>query len=120
MGTDRAGFSDDFTLKETLCDLLKSPLKDYVSLYGFYCHAGHSYASSTEEQAKSYLLNEITSGNAACKKALEVDPSLKLQLSVGATPTAHASEMLKVSSLGKLYGRLELHAGNYPFCDLQQ
>lgn len=120
MGTDRAGFTDDSTLTETLQSLSKSPLKETISLYGFYCHAGHSYQSSTEDQAKSFLLEEINSGNAACKKALEIDSTLKLQLSVGATPTAHASEILDISSVGKLYGNLELHAGNYPFCDLQQ
>ncbi|SCU79757.1 LANO_0A07404g1_1 [Lachancea nothofagi CBS 11611] len=120
MGTNRAGFDESSALDEALHDLLKSPAKDYLSLYGFYCHAGHSYASTTEDQARSFLLNEITSGNAACKKALNMDPSLKLQLSVGATPTAHASQSLDILSIGELYGNLELHAGNYPFCDLQQ
>lgn len=120
MGTNRAGFEDNPALDQTLHDLLKTSVKDYVTLYGFYCHAGHSYASSTPTQAKSFLLEEIASGNAACKKAIEIDPSLKLQLSVGATPTAHSSEDLEISSVGKLFGHLELHAGNYPFCDLQQ
>lgn len=120
MGSDRAGFDQNSTLDEALFDLLQSPAKNYLSLYGFYCHAGHSYASSTEEQARHFLLNEISSGNNACKKALNIDPSLKLQISVGATPTAHASQSLDISSIDELYGKLELHAGNYPFCDLQQ
>ncbi|CEP60805.1 D-serine ammonia-lyase DSD1 LALA0_S01e19372g [Lachancea lanzarotensis] len=120
MGTDRAGFEGSSGLEDALNLLLKSPVKEYLSLYGFYCHAGHSYASSSEDQAKSFLLKEISSGNNACEKAVGVDPSLKLQLSVGATPTAHASQSLDISSIGKLYGNLELHAGNYPFCDLQQ
>lgn len=120
MGTDRAGFEENNDLDQTLYELLQTSTRDHVSLYGFYCHAGHSYASSTEEQAKSYLMDEINSGNAACKKAMEINPSLILQLSVGATPTAHAAENLDLASVGKLYGQLELHAGNYPFCDLQQ
>lgn len=121
MGTNRAGFEeDDSELEKTLQHLLTTPYKDHISLYGFYCHAGHSYASSTEEQAHSFLLQEISKANVACQKALEYEPSLKLQLSVGATPTAHASQILDLSSVGKLYGKLELHAGNYPFCDLQQ
>ncbi|SCV02315.1 LAMI_0G17810g1_1 [Lachancea mirantina] len=120
MGTNRAGFEDDAFLDETLEYLLTTSIKDQVSLYGFYCHAGHSYSSSNVNQAKSFLLDEITSGNSACEKALKIDSSLKLQLSVGATPTAHASKVVDLSTLGQLYGKLELHAGNYPFCDLQQ
>lgn len=121
MGTNRAGLGvSDSELDRTLEAVLKSPLSEYVSLYGFYCHAGHAYASCNCEQAESYLVDEITNGNLACKKALALDPSLKLQISVGSTPTAHASELLELSKLGPLAGKLELHAGNYPFCDLQQ
>lgn len=106
MGSDRAGFDESPTLDGALFDLLQSPTKDCLSLYGFYCHAGHSYASSTEEQARHFLLNEIDSVNNACKEALNIDPSLKLQISVGATPTAHASRSLDISSIGELYGKL--------------
>lgn len=120
MGTDRAGFVEGADLERTLNEILQTSAKDYVSLYGMYCHAGHSYASSTEEQARAFLLDEISIGNIACKKAVAIEPALKLQLSVGATPTAHASVILDISSVGELYGKLELHAGNYPFCDLQQ
>ncbi|ODV84770.1 hypothetical protein CANARDRAFT_28910 [[Candida] arabinofermentans NRRL YB-2248] len=119
MGTDRAGFKND-SIDTTLETLLKGETKEYVSLYGFYCHAGHSYASKTEDDAKKFLLAEIENANFACSKAMEIDPTLKLQLSVGATPTAHASGHFDLSSVGKVYGNLELHAGNYPFCDLQQ
>ncbi|SCU93803.1 LADA_0G04984g1_1 [Lachancea dasiensis] len=120
MGTNRAGFEENSDLDDTLEELLTTSTKEFVTLYGFYCHAGHSYSASTVEQAKGYLMDEINSGNIACKKAMEIQPSLKLQLSVGATPTAHASSVFDVSSIGDLYGKLELHAGNYPFCDLQQ
>lgn len=125
MGTNRAGLVNDSEfLKETIQKLNTSEVKAAVEVYGFYCHAGHSYASDNEGKAKSFLLEEIKHANMAAKAALEVDPSLKLQISVGATPTAHASECLSVkeleASFGKLYGNLELHAGNYPFCDLQQ
>ncbi|CDK27126.1 unnamed protein product [Kuraishia capsulata CBS 1993] len=119
MGTNRAGFLNS-SVEALMEKLLNSGVKDYVSLYGFYCHAGHSYASKTEQEAQSFLLAEIKSGNAACKQALALDPSLKLQISVGATPTAHASQNFDLSSAGELFGALELHAGNYPFCDLQQ
>lgn len=121
MGTNRAGFEQqDCAFDKTLKKLLTTPCREHISLYGLYCHAGHSYGSSSEDQAEGYLLDEIANANAAGKRALEIDPSLKLQLSVGATPTAHASKGLDISSVGKLHGQLELHAGNYPFCDLQQ
>lgn len=125
MGTNRAGLINDSEfLSETLVKLSTPEVKEAVEVYGFYCHAGHSYASDSEDKAKSFLLEEIKHANMAAKAALEIDPTLKLQISVGATPTAHASEALTVEELetrfGKLYGNLELHAGNYPFCDLQQ
>lgn len=121
MGTNRAGLkTSDDELDKLIKLLLKPSTLNYISLFGFYCHAGHSYASCDCNQAESYLIDEIKHGNEACKKALEIDPTLKLEISIGSTPTAHASESLKISSIGKLFGQLELHAGNYPFCDLQQ
>ena len=44
-------------------------------------------------------------------------------LSVGATPTAHASALqnpAEALASELTSGKLELHAGNYPICDLQQ
>lgn len=128
MGTNRAGLvNDSETLQKTLDKLTeKSPdVKDNLEIYGFYCHAGHSYASDSENKAKDFLLEEIKHANMAAAKAREMDPELTaLQISVGATPTAHASEILTMeeveSTIGPLAGNLELHAGNYPFCDLQQ
>ncbi|KAG0684182.1 hypothetical protein C6P40_001133 [Pichia californica] len=122
LGTNRAGLTlEDDDLIKTIESILKSPeISNYVSLYGFYCHAGHAYSSCNCNQAENFLVDEITHGNNACKKALEIDPTLKLQISVGSTPTAHASILLEISKLGPLSGKLELHAGNYPFCDLQQ
>lgn len=128
MGTDRAGLLND---SEILNNVLTRALNDKeirknVEIYGFYCHAGHSYSADSENKAKSVLIDEINHANKAAKAAIKVDPSLtNLQLSVGATPTAHASEILSQEELenvlgGKLSGILELHAGNYPCCDLQQ
>ncbi|EGV66511.1 pyridoxal 5-phosphate (PLP)-dependent D-serine dehydratase [Yamadazyma tenuis] len=126
MGTNRAGLINDSEfLATTLKKLAEAHVKEAVEVYGFYCHAGHSYASDSESTAKSFLLEEIKHANKAAKAAMSIDPSLHLQISVGATPTAHASEILTVEELEaavgeKLSGNLELHAGNYPFCDLQQ
>lgn len=125
MGTKRAGLVNDSEyLARTLERALK--YKSTIEIYGFYCHAGHSYLSKSEGAAKSFLLEEIVHANSAASAALKIEPTLKLQISVGATPTAHASEILTMEEVeahigGKpLLGKLELHAGNYPFCDLQQ
>lgn len=122
MGTNRAGIcNDDVELSKIIEKVLKSDISNYVSLYGFYCHAGHAYGSKSCEHASSFLMDEIRHGNLACMKALEIDPTLKLQISFGSTPTGHASQSLKdLKEVGKIYGNLELHAGNYTFCDLQQ
>ncbi|CAN3356601.1 D-serine dehydratase [Diutina catenulata] len=124
MGTNGAGLIND---TELLTDTIRRAANhpESICVYGFYCHAGHSYSSNSEETAKSFLLEEIKQANLAAKQALRIDASLApLQISVGATPTAHASEILTREELekeiGQLFGTLELHAGNYPFCDLQQ
>lgn len=127
MGTNRAGLLNDTeflndTLKKALFD---DDVKSSVDIYGFYCHAGHSYSSKDPSAAKKFLLEEIVHANKAAQLARDLDPSLsELQISVGATPTAHVFENLTAAeleaSVGKLAGNLELHAGNYPCCDLQQ
>ncbi|ODV97591.1 hypothetical protein PACTADRAFT_47479 [Pachysolen tannophilus NRRL Y-2460] len=130
MGSDRAGLvNDSIFLRETLTRALtQEKYKKCISVYGFYCHAGHSYGSKTVETAKKILIDEIRHANKAAKTALEIDPSqdpMSFQISVGATPTAHSSSFISVAEIEeklgeKLSGILELHAGNYPCCDLQQ
>lgn len=129
MGTNRAGLvNDSDTLDKTLAKLTSKAddVKSNLEIYGFYCHAGHSYSSDSEAKAKDFLIEEIQHANKAALKAQQLDNTLdNLQISVGATPTAHASEILTIDELHaclgtKLAGNLELHAGNYPFCDLQQ
>lgn len=127
MGTERAGLVyDSPILEEILLRLMnEEKITNAVELYGFYCHAGHSYGSDSVNKAKEYLLEEIKHANLAAKTALKFNPGLKLQISVGATPTAHSSAVLTsselTSALGEeLLGALELHAGNYSCCDLQQ
>ncbi|GMM44495.1 D-serine ammonia-lyase [Pichia kluyveri] len=125
MGTNRAGLKND---DEELDLIINSLLKNeenakYVSLFGFYCHAGHAYSSCNCSDAENFLIDEIINGNIACKKAIAINPNLNLTISVGSTPTAHAAEFLKLNKLSndeKIVGKIELHAGNYPFCDLQQ
>lgn len=125
MGTDRAGLINDSEfLQSTLLRAIE--LKSTIEIYGFYCHAGHSYKSDSEDVAKGFLLDEIVNVNKAARAAYAIDPTLtNLQLSVGATPTAHSSHILSLNELenkigGPLSGKLEVHAGNYPCLDLQQ
>ncbi|CAH6721636.1 D-serine dehydratase [[Candida] jaroonii] len=125
MGTNRAGLLNDSQyLSETLARFHDVAVSSAVEIYGFYCHAGHSYASDSPNAAKGFLMEEIRHANMAAKAAKDLFPDLNLQISVGATPTAHASEILTMdevtTTVGPLYGKLELHAGNYPCLDLQQ
>ncbi|KAF6817832.1 alanine racemase [Colletotrichum sojae] len=86
-----------------------------ASLYGFYCHAGHSYGARTQEQAEGFLTDEI---NGVLAAAQLIVGDQKLTLSVGATPTAHVVGTLKTAIPDNV--TLELHAGNIPTNDLQQ
>lgn len=120
MGTNRAGMiTGSEELNELIKYALKSEHKEYLSLYGFYCHAGHSYASHNSDEASGFLRQEITAANEAAKIAKSIDESLDLTISVGSTPTAHSFGLVDTKDMG-LVADLELHAGNYPFCDLQQ
>ncbi|OSD03126.1 hypothetical protein PYCCODRAFT_1451702 [Trametes coccinea BRFM310] len=123
----RAGLKPDSPAFEHLVrSVLDSPS---ISLYGFYTHAGHSYASTSFAEASDFLLAEVNAVNSAAALALSIiantpgmpDQKEPFVLSVGATPTAHAAtEDLKARVEAGLKGVLELHAGNYPLLDLQQ
>ena len=91
-----------------------------ISLYGFYCHAGNSYASTSPPQASSFLSSEVETVNEAAKLALDLIPNWsggegehpRFVLSVGSTPTAHsASAETRAQLESRLFGILELHAG---------
>ena len=124
LGTNRAGLTnDDNELDEIIKSLvIDNEFMKFISLYGFYCHAGHAYGSKNIEQAMKLLIEEINHGNKACEKAISFNNELKLVISIGSTPTSHSSKIInnEINSLGELFGELELHAGNYPFNDLQQ
>jgi D-serine deaminase-like pyridoxal phosphate-dependent protein len=91
-----------------------------------YCHAGDAYASRDGETAANYLRIEIEALEKAAVEAHNVVKEkglspLQLVLSLGSTPTAHASTVLaNGSTLSISGGQLEVHAGVYPLCDLQQ
>ncbi|KAG5720200.1 D-serine dehydratase [Termitomyces sp. T112] len=112
--------------EELLSVLFSSPA---ISVYGFYGHAGNSYASKSSSEASTFLSAEVEAVNAAAEAglsalSLSLDRAVHQQpfvLSVGSTPTAHAASSETRASLStSLHGVLELHAGNYPMLDLQQ
>ena len=138
----RAGLDPGSPEFRALLELaIKSPA---IEIFGFYCHAGHAYSSTSQGEASKYLTSEVNAVNDAAKLALSLlgrdeTGSKRFVLSVGSTPTAHAAtaeSRIKVKDL--LHGRLELHAGmswsnggcllfdvkpplgNYPLLDLQQ
>lgn len=96
-----------------------------VSIYGFYCHAGNSYASKSIDEGTTFLTQEVTAVNIVAAEAKQVAarlskalPSESWVLSVGSTPTTHAASSATVREKIKkmLHGTLELHAGEaaYP------
>ncbi|KAL4762051.1 D-serine ammonia-lyase DSD1 [Aspergillus foveolatus] len=113
VGTRRAGIVNSSSALPNLVKRVEeSPA---VELYGFYCHAGHSYACRTEESAVAVLKDEVD-GVVSASKLLKT--GRKVVVSIGSTPTAHVvRELREVLPEGL---ELELHAGNYPCNDLQQ
>ena len=118
----RAGVSPTSSFFESLLStLLASPA---ISLHGFYCHAGNSYASTSLSQASSILSAEVEAVNTAAGLALAVlsgSPRYGARdqpfvLAVGSTPTAHAASAETRAQLASLLnGTLELHAGTQYF-----
>ncbi|KAF3931458.1 hypothetical protein ABW19_dt0203641 [Dactylella cylindrospora] len=127
-GYRRAGLEPASTsIRELIKLSLGSP---NIQLYGFYAHAGDSYGAKTEEDSVSYLKRELETVTTAVETLVHVSQSLDasdtppLVLSIGATPTAHVVSQLKdLGALGITLPAscsLEIHAGNFPFNDLQQ
>ncbi|KAH9044455.1 putative serine dehydratase domain-containing protein [Lactarius pseudohatsudake] len=124
---NRAGVVPGSAAFETLLQTIHGT--STVSLYGFYCHAGDSYGSTSPSQASSFLSSEVEIVNQAAKMASDRILGWsggrferpQFVLSIGSTPTAHsASAETRARLQSVLYGTLELHAGNYAMLDLQQ
>lgn len=114
-----------------------------AELTGFYSHAGHSYSGEAETAAMKLLLEELTVVEKAANAAMairKVPLSSQFILSVGSTPTVSSIQNLfteppqgrsdlwielaqnlmeTLKRAGEKYS-VELHAGVYPFLDLQQ
>ncbi|KAL9131663.1 MAG: hypothetical protein Q9217_000474 [Psora testacea] len=138
-GYHRAGLSASSNeFHQLVTDVLNHETSTTVQLVGFYSHAGHSYGCDSAETALSLLIDEIQGLNEAAVQAFS-GHSRKAILSVGATPTATSIQVLSgtkgkmlpeartlttqltelIDQVQKTY-TLELHAGVYPFLDMQQ
>ncbi|TKX24533.1 hypothetical protein C1H76_3141 [Elsinoe australis] len=130
-GYHRAGLAPKSALLTKLTTTAASSPTIFVS--GVYCHMGHSYSSSSTAEALSFLhteLSEAVSGAETVLSSLPSPPSSPLIISIGATPTATATQNLLSSSEGaevaalishvKEAFQLEIHAGVYPVLDMQQ
>ncbi|KAF7529219.1 hypothetical protein G7054_g9918 [Neopestalotiopsis clavispora] len=113
VGSHRAGVEQKTPALRHLVNRAEKSAATHI--YGFYCHAGHSYSGRTAEDAEKTLNVEISS---VLDAASLLPSSRDLVLSVGATPTAHVVKALKTQIPANL--KLELHAGNFPVNDLQQ
>ncbi|GKZ26862.1 hypothetical protein AbraIFM66951_003853 [Aspergillus brasiliensis] len=99
-----------------------------VELYGFYCHAGHSYSTKGEEEAGRVLGSEVSGVLRGVKLIArgEEEKRRRIVLSIGSTPTAHVVRQVKkyLTEEGNVNSgidvEVEVHAGNYPTNDLQQ
>lgn len=114
-----------------------------VELLGFYSHAGHSYGGGSALGAMELLTVELEglekAANYASTARDHAQRSQKYVLSVGATPTATSienmlersaeaetpmgGEMTKLKTVIeriKATHAIEIHAGVYPFLDMQQ
>ncbi|KAI4159991.1 MAG: hypothetical protein LQ342_006119 [Letrouitia transgressa] len=142
-GYHRAGLAPESLEFKQLMALIQesSDFQGHAELQGFYSHASHSYGGDSAIVAMNILREEIR----GLVKAADVYKSMsndtrRLTLSVGATPTATsvqniinesgaslpAEEITVMESLRRDIQHanteyiLELHAGVYPFLDLQQ
>ncbi|KAL4793098.1 fungal-specific transcription factor domain-containing protein [Aspergillus venezuelensis] len=114
VGSSRAGLPSDSDALPSLIKRVES--SSSTTLYGFYCHAGHSYGCRDKQSAEAILHDEL---NGVCRAAELVSRDRgPLVLAIGATPTAHSIKAIKATLPEKC--TLELHAGNFPANDLQQ
>ncbi|OQD84931.1 hypothetical protein PENANT_c011G08939 [Penicillium antarcticum] len=116
VGSKRAGMANDSPSLPELIQRAES--SSSASIYGFYCHAGHSYACRTEDAAAAVLQTEVEGVVNAARFLVDGKLERKIVVSVGSTPTAHVVKRLQGALPEGM--DLELHAGNYPTNDLQQ
>ena len=121
-------------------DILDEESRGTVELVGFYSHAGHSYGGDSAPGAMELLIVELEGLEKAAAIARDHAPTnQRYVLSVGATPTATSIENMlatsaqaespmggEIAKLKRVIERIkathtiEIHAGVYPFLDMQQ
>jgi D-serine deaminase-like pyridoxal phosphate-dependent protein len=134
-GYGRAGVKPDSQTLREMCKNLKEPsIKSVITVLGLYTHLGHSYGFSSPLESLEGLLAEFEALNTVAENHFT---ETRLTLSVGATPTATAAQMLtddaqveqldgysnvraRWNMLKQSRHNLEIHAGVYPFLDMQQ
>ncbi|KAL8723496.1 MAG: hypothetical protein Q9225_000229 [Loekoesia sp. 1 TL-2023] len=117
----------------------------YTEFCGLYSHAGHSYGGSSPDEAMNLLTEEIRNLQLASGHIRKMCPATvrrPMILSVGATPTATSIQNMAnhgnnssqhtlrpgqadvliqhINDIKAKKDFLEIHAGVYPFLDLQQ
>ncbi|KAL9104232.1 MAG: hypothetical protein Q9163_000780 [Psora crenata] len=138
-GYHRAGLSaNSIQFQQLVSRVLYHEQSGTGQFVGFYSHAGHSYGGDSAEAALRLLVDEIRGLEEAATQAFP-GQSRRAILSVGATPTVTSIQALLKSkedmspglqsATADLLGlikrvkeshTLELHAGVYPFLDMQQ
>ncbi|RLL96445.1 hypothetical protein CFD26_102939 [Aspergillus turcosus] len=115
VGSRRAGLESSSPALRRLVEKVEG--SSAAEVYGFYCHAGHSYACRTAEAAAAVLKAEVE-GVVAAAGYLDRKEGRKVVVSFGSTPTAHVANSLRKALPEGM--EVELHAGNFPANDLQQ
>jgi D-serine deaminase-like pyridoxal phosphate-dependent protein len=107
VGSQRAGMTTHSPSLPRLIQRIES--SSAATVYGFYCHAGHSYACRTEDAAAAVLQTEVEGVVEAAKVLVDGKNDRRIVVSVGSTPTAHVVKRLQGALPEGM--ELELHAG---------
>jgi len=134
-GYHRSGLHPKSKLLHQLIECIRAGEIRYLFLTGFYSHLGNSYGGNSGTDALMGLMTEIRELKAVADVVNQTGVGDRFTLSVGATPTATATQNMfdsfdasgmtakeavsLIAAVGKKYD-LELHAGVYPLLDLQQ
>ena len=137
IGYHRAGVAVGQAQLSDLAYALKASQRTHTA--GFYAHMGHSYGVGDPQEALTFFAEELEGVEQAALEFLKCvgataskDPNApKAVLSIGATPTATATQnIVDNCEGGKEYRTLlerigqsfavEIHAGVYPVMDMQQ
>lgn len=134
VGYHREGVAAGSKQLSDIANAFKDARKAIVA--GLYTHMGHSYASSSPEEALKFMSEEILGLEEGGRSFLsstgqDINGGQKVVLSLGATPTATSIQNLSEDTAAAKEYRstiervqqsfdVEFHAGVYPVMDMQQ